>query len=190
MCTSQPESRAMGRVIIERLGGFARLWGGRIREIGAAELGAELFEFAIVASLLLTLLVGIIWVGRAYNVYATITRAAREGVRYAVLPSSYAAGDAYADNPTASCSTNTNTFNNYVAPALSADNLDPTKVLNYCQQAVWLENTYPKQCGIAISFSYPVQMAIPFTSLNATTFNISAQAQMRLENQPTGSSCP
>lgn len=136
------------------------------------------------------LLIGIVWIGRAYNVYETITRAAREGARYAVLPSSVAAGNAFPDALSASCSSSTNTFNNYVAPALKADSLDPKAVLNYCQKATWLENTYPKQCGVAISFSYPVQLAIPFTTINATTINIPTQAQMRLENQPSGGTCP
>jgi TadE-like protein len=175
---------------MERFGVFVLRWAGRVPGIAAADRGAELFEFAIVAPLLLMLLIGIVWVGRAYNIYATITRAAREGARYAVLPSSYALGNTYADTPTATCSTNTNTFNNYVAPALTADGLDPSKVLNYCQQAVWLENTYPQQCGIVIRFSYPLRIDIPFTTLNATTLNIPTQAQMRLENQPTGGTCP
>ncbi|HXH50260.1 MAG TPA: TadE family protein [Terriglobia bacterium] len=162
---------------------------GFLRKCGQ-DSGAELFEFAIVAPLLLILLIGILWVGRAYNIYATITRAAREGARYAVLPSSMALGGTEADPPTAACSSNTNTFNGHIVPALQADNLDPSKVLGYCQKAAWLENTYPQQCGVIISFSYPVQLQIPFTPLNATTINIKTQAQMRLENQPTGGTCP
>lgn len=162
----------------------------RVLEIARADLGAELFEFAIVAPLLLMLLIGIVWIGRAYNVYETITRAAREGARYAVLPNSVASGNVTADTLSASCSTNTNTYNNYVVPALKADGLDPTNVKSYCQKAAWLENTYPQQCGVSISFEYQVQMAIPFTPLNATTINIPADAQMRLENQPTSGSCP
>jgi TadE-like protein len=157
----------------------------RIHELAGAELGAEIFEFALVAPLLLMLLIGIFWIGRAYNVYSTITRAAREGARYAVLPSSVAAGNVPPDALSASCSTNTNTYNNFIVPALTADGLDPQNVKSYCQKAVFLQNTYPQQCGVSISFLYRVQLAIPFTSLNATTINIPANAQMRLENQPT-----
>lgn len=156
-----------------------------VAEIGHAELGAELFEFALVAPLLLMLLIGIVWIGHAYNVYETITRAAREGARYAVLPSSVALGNAFADPLTASCSTNTNTYNNFVVPALRADGLDPQNVKSYCQKTQWLENTHPRQCGVSITFKYQVQLAIPFTSLNTTTIDIPASAQMRLENQPT-----
>ena len=154
------------------------------------DLGAELFEFAIVVPLLLMLLLGIIWIGRAYNVYETITRASREGARYAVLPNSVADGNAYPDPLTSACSSDTNTFNDFVLPVLKSDNLEPIKVQKYCQMTGWLENTTPRQCGVIIRFSYPVQMSIPFTSVNLTTFDLATQAQMRLENQPIGGQCP
>lgn len=161
-----------------------------LRHIIKAECGAELFEFAIVVPLLMMLLIGIIWVGRAYNVYETITRAGREGTRYAVLPSSVANGDAYPDLLTASCSTDTDTYNNHVLPALEADGLNPKEVKNYCQKAEWLDPTEQRQCGVTISFSYPVRLNIPFTSLRLTTIDIPTQAQMRLENDQAGGTCP
>ncbi len=156
----------------------------------SGDSGSEIFEFALVVPLLLTLLIGIIWIGHAFNVYETITRAAREGTRYAVLPNSVANGNTVADSLGNSCSTNTNAYFNFVVPALEADHLDPAKVKNYCQKTVWLENTYPQQCGVSISFTYPVQLVIPFTSVNATTVDIPAHAQMRLEDQPVGGTCP
>ena len=69
----------------------------RLRRARDEERGAELFEFALVVPVLLALLLGVFWMGRAYNVYETITRAAREGVRYAVLPSSMAQGNTFPD---------------------------------------------------------------------------------------------
>lgn len=163
----------------------------KVVETAIDDLGAELFEFAVVVPLLLMLLIGIIWIGRAYNVYETITRACREGTRYAVLPNSVASGNVYADPLTSSCSSNTNTFKNYVVPVLKADDLDPAKVLSYCQKADWMpDDTALKQCGITISFSYPIKLAIPFTSLNLTTIDLRTQAQMRLENQTLGEVCP
>ncbi len=164
------------------------LWAGRLRGIAAADLGAELFEFAIVVPLLLMLLLGIVWMGRAYNVYETITRAAREGARYAVLPSSVADGDAVADP---------SSVQERVLDVLKADSLWPadkstTNTFNssYSQKTEWLENTSPQQCGVVISFTYPLEISIPFTSLNASTIYMKANAQMRLENQPTGGTCP
>jgi Flp pilus assembly protein TadG len=168
----------------------------------SGQRGAELFEFALVLPVLLMLLLGIIWMGRAYNVYQTITRAAREGARYAVLPNCATCGNVYVDTYSTldSClSGTTNVFTNYVSPVLQASNLDPVNIPSsgtgaYCQQAIWLGTTDPKQCGVAISFIYPVQVTIPFTSINATTLNIRTRVQMRMENQSVDSAgaptCP
>ncbi|HEX5411505.1 MAG TPA: TadE/TadG family type IV pilus assembly protein [Terriglobia bacterium] len=160
--------------------------GKRVGGIAAAETGAELLEFAFVVPMLLTLLIGIIWIGRAYNIYENVTRAAREGARYAVLPSSVADGNTFADALSDSCTANTVAFTNYVTPVLASDNLNPSLVNGYCQKKVCLESTYPQQWGVSINFTYPVKLTIPFTPLNATTINIPAHAQMRLENQPGG----
>ncbi|HZP63082.1 MAG TPA: TadE/TadG family type IV pilus assembly protein [Terriglobales bacterium] len=46
----------------------------------------EIAEAALVLPLLLTLLLGILWLGRAYNVYAAMNHAAREGARAAAGP--------------------------------------------------------------------------------------------------------
>src|SRR5581483_163858 len=119
--------------------------GGR-RNIGlllrmsiAGENGVELVEAAFVLPVLLTILLGTIWTGRAYMVYEAITRSAREGARYEVLPNCATCGNAPVDAPSSSClSTSSNTFQNYIAPSLTATGLDPTKVTNYCQQTQWL----------------------------------------------------
>ena len=172
------------------------------------ESGAEIVEAAFVLPLLLMLLLGIFWLGRAYNVYETITRAAREGTRYAVLPScvSCSPSNSMPETYTAAgtstspaCLGNpTDEFTNYVTPALLASNLDPNVVKNFCQQAVVINpdtDSSAWQCGVQISFQYPFQLAIPFTSLYATTIDIPTSVTMRMENQPvnlsTGApSCP
>ena len=51
------------------------------------EKGAELVEFALVFPLFLALIFALIWCGRTFSIYGTITRAAREGARFAVAPS-------------------------------------------------------------------------------------------------------
>ena len=61
-------------------------WPGRLaRETS----GQSLAEFAIVLSLLVLLFVGICEFGRAWNIYQTITNAAREGARLAALPAGF-----------------------------------------------------------------------------------------------------
>ncbi|TAM83174.1 MAG: pilus assembly protein [Acidobacteria bacterium] len=166
--------------------------------------GAELIEAALVIPILLMLLLGIVWLGRAYNVYETITRAAREGARYAVLPSCATCNPAnqmtetYTSAGTTSspaCISNpTYEFTNYVAPSLLASHLDPNDNVvqqTFCQQAVVMNptsDTSSQQCGIEVSFEYPLQLAIPFTSLNASTISIPTSVTMRMENQPVDGS--
>jgi Flp pilus assembly protein TadG len=49
--------------------------------------GAEIAEAAVVLPLLFLLLFAIIWFARAFNIYSTVTTAAREGARFAAHPS-------------------------------------------------------------------------------------------------------
>jgi hypothetical protein len=166
-----------------------RCWGGlgsSLPTVVAGERGAELVESAFVLPILLMLLLGIIWMGRGYMIYETITRAAREGTRYEVLPNCASCGNVPLDPPSSSClDTSSGTFQGYIAPVLQAANLDPNRVTNYCPKTQWLNTgDDPQACGVVISFTYPAAMAIPFTSLNATTINISTEVQMRNENQP------
>ncbi|HEX5410620.1 MAG TPA: TadE family protein [Terriglobia bacterium] len=166
--------------------------------------GAELVEAAFALPMLLTLLLGIVWLGRAYDVHETITRAAREGARYAVLPDCATCNPANQMTETYSSAGTTNSpacvsnptyeFTNYVAPSLLASHLDPNNEVvqqTYCQQAVVMNPTSPgaaQQCGIQVSFKYPLQLAIPFTSLNASTIDIPTSVTMRMENQPFNNS--
>ena len=162
----------------KKRGTIARQLGLDFRTKWADEAGAELFEAALVLPVLLTLLFGIISFGRAYNVYQTITRAAREGARELVLTTcatcgnaSYSAANVRAD---------------FVEPSISAANLDPSKITNYTTTYVWLDPNDPSPyiCGVQISFDYPYTLNIPFTSQNVSTLTLQAAVQMRMENQP------
>lgn len=184
--------------------GISVLAGVRSLRRWGEESGAELVEAALVIPMLLMLLLGTVWLGRAYNVYETITRAAREGARYAVLPSCATCNPAnqmmetYTSAGTTSSpaclSSPTYEFTNYVAPSLRASHLDPNNTVvqqTFCQQAVVMNPTSDsssQQCGIQVSFKYPLRMAIPFTSINATTINIPTSVTMRMENQPVDGS--
>jgi len=164
-----------------------RLWTqgkGRCALLGT-DRGTTIFEFALVTPVLFMLLLGIFWMGRAYDVYATITRAAREGARYGAVPTCATCGNAFPS------STQVQTV---VDGALTAASLDPTQKLNFTYtQAVLLngvDNPYPacpsplsptQECGVVVSFQYPVTLYIPFTPFNATTINIPTSVQMRQE---------
>jgi Flp pilus assembly protein TadG len=153
-----------------------------IRKKWAEEAGAELFEAALILPVLLTLLFGIISFGRAYNVYQTITRAAREGARELVLTTCASCGNA--------TYTAADIRTNFVEPSLAASNLDTSKVSNYTTTYVWLDPNDPTPyiCGVQISFDYPYSLSIPFTSQNLSTLTLKATVQMRMENQP--GTCP
>lgn len=59
--------------------------GGRVRKCRLGERGQSLVEMAVILPLLLALLVGILELGRAWNVKQVITNAARGGARIAAV---------------------------------------------------------------------------------------------------------
>src|ERR1700686_1962161 len=99
----------------------------RITALARETSGAEIAEAAVVLPLLFMLLFGIMWFGRAFNIYATINHAAREAALAAAAPN---------------CATCGNTFTttagplqtNVVNPILSAAHLDPAQVQNFTLQ--------------------------------------------------------
>ena len=170
------------------------------------ERGAELLEFSFVMASLLALTMGIIVFARGYNVYETITRAAREGARADAVPPSYYDqvnnGSGYVDpcvpgsGTTAGggcvyTQTNSTVFSNYIAPALTASNLNPNLVTNYSESVNWLDpGDTNEQCGVIISFQYPYSLAIPFLGTGLGTINIATRVQMRREDQSATGTCP
>jgi len=161
--------------------------------------GAEIAEAALVLPLVFMLLLGIVWFGRAFNIYSTITQAAQQG---AITAARY------------SCGTCGNTFpGNFkvktaVDAVLNSSSLDPGQILvnpnpvapsfcsnppNTCTTTSKIKicrnvllnapvGTQPPQCGVIVSFRYPFQFYLPFTSLNLQQVVMSAQAQSRMEN--------
>ena len=59
----------------------------------ASERGAVAVEFAILAPVLIMLLLGIVEFGRAYNAQASLSAAAREGVRVMAISNSISAAN-------------------------------------------------------------------------------------------------
>ena len=140
------------------------------------ERGSELLEAALVVTILLTFLIGIIWIARAYNVYQTMNRAAREGARFAVLPSCASCGNAYpADTDVQAI----------IDAALVADSLDPLLVspnpVTIQRNVVLNPGSIPQQTGVVINFSYPFDLYLPFTPVQLTTLTLTTNVQMREE---------
>lgn len=150
----------------------------------AGEFGAEVVEMAFVLPLLLTLLVGVFWAARAYNIYESITRAAREGARVAVAPSCSACGNAV---PSVA------NVENAVLNSLTASSIDTTQITipacagnlssTICyERDVALNASTPPEFGVVVALTYPFQFVIPFTTVGASAINITTTVRMREEN--------
>jgi hypothetical protein len=167
--------------------------------------GAEIAEAALVLPLVFTLLLGIIWFGRAFNIYSTIAQAAQQGAITAARDS--CATCAGGNGPPAATAAD-----GAVTAVLQASSLDlgqikqweannPTPGVQPCPSPapapscsvtthkIWVcssvllnSSTQPTQCGAMVSFQYPFQFYLPFTSLNMQQITLSAQGQSRMEN--------
>jgi len=166
--------------------------------------GAEIAEAAVVLPLLFMLLLGIVWFGRAFNIYSTIQQAAQQGAITAARATcgSCASGNAFPTDLTVT---------NAVVAVMQASSLDPTQIklsspapipcplpppatagagctstidnITICRNVQLNPGAgQPIQCGSLVSFQYPYQFYLPFTSLNMQLINLSAQAQSRMEN--------
>ena len=172
------------------------------------ESGAEIVEFAFVAPLLTTLVLGIFWVGRAYNTYETITHAAREGARYAAAPTCAtctgatlqplcglgtalpAGQNTFPDNASGD-SGSQSSVQAVVACALAADSLETTQQLSsqpnpngityfrYQQTALNSDTAPNQEQGVSVTINYPVSFPIPF--INISPITLTTQVQMRQE---------
>jgi hypothetical protein len=143
----------------------------------AGERGAELMEFAILAPLLVMLLMGMIWFGRAYNTTQTLTRAAREGARFAIAPCCASCCDPSDPYPTDA------EVRTVIDNALTASSLDPGQVQGFSlqrQQPLNPGSTLVTR-GVIISFTYPFRFVLPFTPLHLTTVTLPVRVQMREE---------
>jgi hypothetical protein len=173
---------------------------GKLKRILAGTRGTEIAEAAVVLPLTFMLLLGIYWFGRAFNIYATINHAAREGVRVGVAPSCAVCGNT---------SLTADQIADRVAQALQASKLDPTQVTStaisrtacgggasscvnpsggkpqicvYFNVQLDTPTVGPEGCGVDVSFEYPYQFYFPFTSLNMQQIYLPAEVQMRGEN--------
>jgi Flp pilus assembly protein TadG len=170
-----------------------------LRRLAAESRGAEIAEAAAVLPLMFMILLGIFWFGQAFSIYGAITRAAQEGARAGAVPN---CTTCTASTPAQDV---TNAVN-AVTTALVASKLDPTltrvpvpavvlpscgaswtsaSTTIYVQAPVWLKTSGSAAgvCGLSVSFQYPFQFWLPFTSLNKQQIWMTASARVRLETQ-------
>jgi hypothetical protein len=180
-----------------------------LRRLGPAD-GAEIAEAALVLPVVFMFLLGIIWFGRAFNIYSTITQAAERGAATAARPSCATCG-LPADNWNGTSFPGDTTVENSVFSVMDASSLDRSQIIMYLPVVVSCPDPAPPgsctttgnsvticrsvllnpsgavpppppQCGTIVSFQYPFQFNLPFTSLNMQPIVLKAQAQSRMEN--------
>lgn len=171
--------------------------------------GQEIAEAALVLPIVFMIMLGIFWFGQAFRIYGTITHAAREGARAAVAPLCATCGTPL--NPATVAQNAVNALQNALLaakldpaqpkrypvtrPALlscvngPAPRCDPTQLT---QAGVCVQNnvqlsgtnsTSLADCGVSVTFQYPYQFWLPFTSLNNQRIFVPAQAHMKMESQ-------
>ena len=152
------------------------------RHLRQDERGSEIVEVAAIVPLFFLLLIGIFWFGRAYNIYETINRAAREGARVAAAPSCAQCGNAAPSATQVAAAVNS---------ALTASGIDPSQMQGYNYQVFQSLSTpgtcpnpptlptAPQVCGVVVSFTYPFNFRLPFTAID--TVNLPAEARMKEE---------
>ncbi|MGD0179069.1 MAG: TadE family protein [Terriglobales bacterium] len=177
-----------------------------LRKILTGSVGSEIAEAALVIPIFFMIMLGIYWFGRAFNTYATINHAAREGARVAVAQTC------------ATCATpngqpTPDAIATQVKQALQASSLDPSQTTNageplnriacgggtttckapggvgepqiciyynvQLQAAASLTaGSGAPACGVSVQFQYPYQFALPYTSLNMQKIMLNAGVQM------------
>lgn len=165
--------------------------------------GAEIAEAAAVLPLMFMILLGIFWFGQAFSIYGTITRAAQEGARAGALPycvtcagnntlTQYATNAVTAVQNTLAASNLNASLAQYPAtqpPFISCTSSPPgcsaSASTNICVQMP-VQLTTPSTgadgvCGISVTFQYPFQFWLPFTSLNKQQIWMTASARVRME---------
>jgi hypothetical protein len=180
-----------------------------VRELLDGNTGAEIAEAAVVLPVVLLFLFAIIWFGLAFNIYSTITSAAREGARTAARPTC-----AVCAAPSPAWSTSNlpgdSIVENSVLAVLQASHVDTSKITLYspgvtfctppsplaagacsttgtnltiCRYVELNPSGSPQQCGTLVSFQYPFSFLLTYTptALGSQGVTITAEAEARME---------
>jgi Flp pilus assembly protein TadG len=175
----------------------------RLKKLASETTGSEIAEAALVLPIFFLIMLGIYWFGRAFNTYATINHAAREGARVGVAQTC-------ATCASLSIPQITNLIATQVQQSLQASSLDPNQVQNLgatriacgggassCQtpsagkpqicvyynvqlqpSASLPAGSGAPACGVSVQFQYPYKFFLPFTSLNMQQITLNAGVQM------------
>ncbi len=141
--------------------------------------GAEIAEAAFVLPLVFILIFGIMWFGRAFNIYTTLNRAAQETAAAAAV------------SDCATCAANPVNPLDVASSVLRAAHIDPTPLVMAPSSLVptQLSSGPPPVVGFAVDLSYPYSFKLngitccPLTLTPITSgITIHAHAQALQEN--------
>jgi TadE-like protein len=177
-------AKETGGKMFRRMMAMFRTRGNRRRSRpagGPGEDGTEILEVALSVPIVLVLIFGLYSLGRAWDVFQTMNRAAREGVRQAVTTNCATCGNTtYSDSQIQS---------EFVYPALQAAGINTSAIQSYSQGYTWLDSS-DSVCGAYVSFRYPYRLRIPYMPASVASITLKTDVQMRLENQPDNGTCP
>lgn len=192
---------------------FSRSWGlwlnmlhsaqSVLRRLVSETRASEIAEAAAVLPVMFLVMMGIFWFGQAFSLYGTITRAAQDGARAGAAPrcttcTTLSAGQRASNaeaavqaamtiaklNPNAAQQPSPVPSFTICGTGVTSCDGGSTKVC--VQNPVQLKASDangPAVCGIAVTFQYPFQFTLPFTSLNNQKIWMTAAARVRLETQ-------
>ena len=168
-----------------------------LRQFGHDD-GTEILEAALVLPILFMFLLGIVWFGRAFQVYATLTQAAQRGAVTAARASCATCGNTFPSNTEVNDAVYSVTDASKLDSSLITQNLPGSPYpacpapappptcsagsITICRSVVLNSNSTQPECGVVVTFKYPLQVYLPFTSLNLQQITLTAQAQSRMEN--------
>lgn len=147
-----------------------RVLGRLIREQG----GSELVEFALTAGIFLTVILGIVEVSRAMYEYHSVSNAAQEGVRYAIVRGGDWTSSCSTSAPpsftlTYGCSASSTDVHNYVQslPGMNTANVTAT--------TSWPGGCKTHGCTVDVSVKYTFKFALPFLPQNSIQLTASSE---------------
>jgi Flp pilus assembly protein TadG len=172
----------------------------RIRQLLSGSVASQIAEAALVLPLAFMMLLGIYWFGRAFNTYGTINYAVQQGARAGVAQTC-----ATCTNQPLTAAQNAA----LITQAMQASSVDPSKIqqwplttptfcpalgnlagscsvssnITLCNNVVLspAASAGPQACGMSVSFQYPYQFWLPFTSLNNQQIVLKVNVQMKGE---------
>ena len=154
--------------------------------------GSSLVEFAVVLTVLLTIIFGIMDFSRFLYVYHFVSGAARDGSRYAMVRGYTYHGTSCASTvptqPTFACNATTTNVQSYVQalapPAVVSGSLTvtttwpgtvPTGALASCASATSVESP---GCLVEVEVSYPFHFIFPY--LSTSTFTMTSTSEVSI----------